>query len=377
MSCEQQAQDILSKAGITINGSAPYDMQVHNENLYTRIFSGGSLALGESYMDGWWDCRDLSEFFSRLCTISPHDTETITLVGVAWQSFISRIVNFQSSARAFQVGKQHYDIGNDLYMRMLDKRMIYSCGYWKNAKNLDEAQEHKLDLICRKIGLTEGDTLLDIGCGWGGLAKYAAEKYGARVTGITVSKEQATFATEHTQGLPVTIRLQDWRELGDETFTHVVSVGMFEHVGPKNYIAFMRKVQEVLSDEGLFLLHTIGANRDGSFNDPWIDTYIFPNGVLPSVREVVTAFSVIQQGRPTFILEDWHNFGTDYDKTLMAWYHNIEKVWSHIPQYDERFQRMWRYYLLMCAGLFRSRATQLWQIVLSKKGRTGGYASIR
>lgn len=377
MSAKQQAQNILSKAGITINGTKPYDMHVHNEDLYGRIFSGGSLALGESYMDGWWDCRDLSEFFSRICTISPHDTEAVTLVGVAWQSFISRIVNFQSSTRAFQVGEKHYDIGNELYVRMLDKRMIYSCAYWKDAHNLNEAQEHKLDLICRKIGLKKGDTVLDIGCGWGGLAQYAAEKYGAIVTGITVSKEQAALATERTQRLPITIRLQDWRELGGETFTHIVSVGMFEHVGPKNYAAFMQKVHEVLSDDGLFLLHTIGANKDGTYNDPWIDAYIFPNGVLPSVSEIVNAFSTIHHDRPTFILEDWHSFGPDYDKTLMAWYRNIENAWAEIPQYDARFQRMWRYYLLMCAGLFRSRSTQLWQIILSKKGVVSGYTAIR
>lgn len=377
MNAKSRAEQILSKRGIAINGPAASDMQVNDERMYDRVFSGGLCALGESYMDGWWDCADLSDFFAKVVKINPNDLATVERVGVFIQSVRSTTLNLQSKARAFQVGEQHYDIGNDLYERMLDKRMIYSCGYWKDAKDLDEAQEHKLDLICRKIGLKEGDSVLDIGCGWGGLALFMAQRYGAKVVGITVSKEQAALARERTKGLPVEIRLQDWRDLGDETFTHIVSVGMFEHVGPKNYQEFFEKARGVLSDDGLFLLHTIGKNTDAILGEPWLDKYIFRNGVLPSAHQITTAMSRGAHTSALFVMEDWHNFGADYDTTLMAWYHNIEKAWDALPGYDERFRRMWRYYLLMCAGAFRSREVQLWQIVLSKQGVKGGYRSIR
>jgi cyclopropane-fatty-acyl-phospholipid synthase len=376
MAAKEKAQEILSKAGITVNGPALGDIQVHNERLYDRVFTGGTLALGESYMDEWWDCDDLSVFSNKVMLVDPSSLDGVVKAGILLQSLRSSIMNLQSKTRAFQVGEKHYDIGNDLYERMLDKRMIYSCGYWKHAKDLDEAQEHKLDLICRKIGLKEGDSVLDIGCGWGGFAKFAAQRYGARVVGITISKEQAALARERTQGLNVEIRLQDWRDLSDEKFDHIVSVGMFEHVGPKNYRPFFQKAREVLKDDGLFLLHTIGGNILGTHADPWIDRYIFRNGVLPSGPQIAQALDQSPRD-PLFVMEDWHNFGADYDTTLMAWHHNIEHVWDALPQYDKRFQRMWHYYLLMCAGTFRARKTHLWQLVLSKQGVPGGYNSHR
>jgi cyclopropane-fatty-acyl-phospholipid synthase len=277
----------------------------------------------------------------------------------------------QNRRRAFQVGEEHYDIGNDLYEHMLDKRMVYSCGYWKNATHLDEAQEAKLDLVCRKLGLKSGDRVLDIGCGWGSFAQFAACRYGAHVTGVTVSKEQVQFAREQVKGLPVEIRLEDYRDTRGQ-FDHIVSLGMFEHVGPKNYGAYMGRVHALLRDGGLFLLHTIGAHHSVWHTDPWIHTYIFPNGVLPSVAQVGSAIDRL------FVLEDWHNFGADYDKTLMAWYANFERGWEDLAaHYGPRFFRMWRYYLLSCAGSFRARHNQLWQIVLSKRGTSGGYQSIR
>jgi len=248
--------------------------------------------------------------------------------------------------------------------------MIYSCGFWHGAENLDEAQENKLDLICRKIYLEPGMKILDIGCGWGGFAKFAAEKYGANVVGITVSKEQAEFAKINCHGLPVEIRLQDYRSLDYEKFDRIVSIGMFEHVGPRNYQAYMKAVHSCLTDNGLFLLHTIGGNKSVFSVDPWINKYIFPGGVLPSIKQIGESIEKF------FVMEDWHNFGTDYDKTLMEWYENFEKTWSDIRnQYDEKFYRMWKYYLLVCAGAFRARNIQLWQIILSKK-IFGEYKSI-
>jgi cyclopropane-fatty-acyl-phospholipid synthase len=282
------------------------------------------------------------------------------------------ILNRQNKARAFEVGREHYDVGNDLYERMLDKRMIYSCGYWAHANTLDEAQEAKLDLVCRKAGLKPGMRVLDIGCGWGGFAKYAAEKCGASVVGITISHEQAALATECVRGLPVEIRIQDYRDVLDGPYDRVISIGMFEHVGHKNYRTYMQKVRSLIKDDGLFLLHTIGANNTRRMPDPWFDKYIFPNGILPSVAQIGAAVDKI------FTLEDWHNFGADYEKTLLAWHENFNSHWYELAHiYGERFYRMWRFYLLSMAGAFRSRHVHLWQLVLSPRGVEGGYRSIR
>jgi cyclopropane-fatty-acyl-phospholipid synthase len=283
----------------------------------------------------------------------------------------ARFANLQNKSRAIEVAEQHYDLGNDLYEATLGRTLSYTCGYWKHAKNLDEAQDAKLDLICRKIGLKPGQTVLDIGCGWGGFLKFAAEKYGAKGVGITISKEQAVLAQELCKGLPIEIRVEDYRDTEGQ-FDHIVTIGMFEHVGPHNYRAFMQKVSNLLKDDGLLLLHTIGAHYTVYAADRWITKYIFPNGTLPSVAQIGEAIDRI------FILEDWHNFGPDYDRTLMAWFENFDRAWPQLEaKYGKRFYRMWKYYLLSCAGMFRSRYTQLWQVVLSKKGLEGGFTPVR
>ena len=378
MKSRERAETLLAGAGITIDGNNSWDPQILNEGLFDRVFAGGTLALGESYMDGWWDVEDLSEFIFRLFRARSL-ISLLSGVGVVFQIARSKILNLQSSSRAFEVGKKHYDIGNDLYEKMLGPHLIYSCGYWKDAHTLAEAQEAKLDLICRKIGLKNGDTVLDIGCGWGGFAQFAAEKYGAKVVGITISKEQAEVARKRTAGLPVEIRLQDWRDLGNESFSHIVSVGMFEHVGPKNYREFMRKVSTILSDDGLFLLHTIGHSKVSRSLERWFNTYIFPNGHLPSITHISRATDRRNLfDKPILTMEDWHSFGADYDKTLTAWYTNFENAWPELKgKYGERFHRMWKYYLLVSAGMFRARYIHLWQIVYSKKGVVGGYTSVR
>jgi len=364
------AQALLAQADIRINGDRPWDITVHNPKLYQRVLDQGSLGLGEAYMDGWWDAQALDQFFYKL--LSADLGERITFNWPLIASYIkAKLMNLQSKARAFQVGQEHYDLGNDLFGAMLDDRMIYSCAYWKEASDLNEAQEAKLDLICRKLQLKPGMTLLDIGCGWGGLAAYAAQHYGATVTGITVSQEQANLSQEKFKDLPVTFIVQDYRDL-NQKFDRVVSVGMFEHVGYKNYATFMRVVHNCLKDDGLCLLHTIGSNTTLIAADPWITRYIFPNGMLPSMQQITKATEGL------FIIEDWHNFGADYDKTLMAWHERFNDAWPELKsRYDERFYRMWNYYLLSCAGLFRARKAQLWQIMLAKNGVSGGYNSIR
>ena len=360
---------LLESADVWLGGDRPWDLQVHDETFFTRILAHGSLGLGESYMDGWWDCESLDQFFFRILR-AELDTKVRVWPGL-FVVLKAKFFNFQTPSRAFLVGKHHYDIGNDLYQRMLGKRLIYSCGLWDRASSLDEAQEAKLDLICRKLGLRPGMRVLDIGCGWGGTARYAAERYQAEVLGITVSQEQADFAAEMCRGLPIEIRYQDYRSL-DGKFDRVLCVGMLEHVGPKNYATFMDIVRRCLTDDGLFLLHTIGVQQAAARCDPWIARYIFPNSKLPSAREICAA----AEGR--FVVEDWQNLGAHYDATLMHWFRNFQEQWSSLHDgYDERFFRMWKYYLLSCAGAFRARSNQVWQIVLSPKGVHGGYRIAR
>lgn len=363
-------QGILYPGGISINGNNPWDIHIKNEQFYRRVLNCGSLGLGESYMDGWWECEKLDDFFCRIMSFEPEDRIKKNL-GLLIHLFKSVVFNANGKARAFQVGEKHYDIGNELYKNMLDKRMVYSCAYWRDAANLDEAQEAKLDLICRKLGLQPGDRILDIGCGWGGFAKYAAEKYGVEVVGITVSKEQVTLGRELCKNLPVEIRLQDYRDI-NEKFDHIVSVGMFKHVGYKNHRAYMETAHKCLKDGGLFLLHTIGNNRSYVAPDQWLSTYIFPNSLIPSIKQIGAAVERL------FVAEDWHNLGHYYDATLTSWFNNFNENWYKLRElYDDRFYRMWKFYLLSSAGVFRSRYMQVWQVVLSKKGITGGYQSIR
>jgi cyclopropane-fatty-acyl-phospholipid synthase len=202
--------------------------------------------------------------------------------------------------------------------------------------------------------------VLDIGCGWGGLAYFMAKHYGASVVGVTISAEQQKMAQARCQELDVDIRLQDYRDL-NEQFDRIVSVGMFEHVGPKNYRTYFDVADRNLKPDGIFLLHTIGSKRTDNNVDPWINKYIFPNGCLPSVRQIANA------SEPHFIVEDWHNFGADYDTTLMAWHSRFQEAWPEIADnYSERFKRMFSYYLNACAGAFRARDIQLWQVVFSR-----------
>jgi cyclopropane-fatty-acyl-phospholipid synthase len=358
--------ELLDKAAIRVNGSNPWDMQIKAAGVPERAFSQGNLGLGEAYMDGAWDAEELDEFFARL--LGTRLTDQIKPLRLLGYALTAKLLNRQGKQRAKKVGEVHYDLGNDFYAAMLDSRMTYTCGYWATATDLEQAQRDKLDLICRKLQLQPGMRVLDIGCGWGSFMAYAAEHYGVECVGVTISKEQVAWAQEHYgDGLPLEFRLQDYRDV-NEKFDAIASVGMFEHVGRKNYRTYMEVAHRCLHDDGLFLLHTIGKNIRKSAPDPWIDKYIFPNGDLPSVGQIGDAVDNL------FVVEDVHNFGADYDKTLMAWFDNFEKAWPRFEQMlGQRFYRMWRYYLLSCAGAFRARDIQLWQWVLSKEGVRNGY----
>lgn len=362
--------DLLATADIGINGEHPWDLTVYNDEFYAKVFSDGSVGVGEAYVEKWWDCSQLDEFFARVLSANLESK-----IRANWKLLtdilLTKIFNHQTQALAFNNGQRHYDLGNDIFVNMLDKRMVYTCGYWKNATTLDEAQENKLDLTCKKLNLKPGMHILDIGCGWGSFAKFAAEHYSVKVTGITVSKQQLELGKKLCAGLLVELKLMDYRDL-NEQYDAIVSLGMFEHVGYKNYRAYMEIANRCLNDDGLFLLHTIGSNTSLTTTDPWMNKYIFPGSMLPSMKQIGEAIDGI------FIMEDCHNFGADYDRTLVAWHDNFIANWGLLSgKYDEKFYRMWKYYLLMCAGAFRARRNQLWQIVFSKKGARGGYSSVR
>jgi len=362
-------ESMLEGTGVHLNGRNPWDICINDEVFLQRALAHGSLGVGESYMDGQWDCERLDDMLTRVFVAEAD--RRLPDAGQLWAALLAKLINPQSPSRSFKVGEQHYDVGDDLYVRMLDRRMIYTCAYWRTATTLEEAQEAKLDLVCRKLGLKPGMKVLDIGCGWGGAAQFAAERYGVSVTGVTISKNQAAAAEERCKGLPVTILLQDYRSV-EGRFDRIYSLGMFEHVGVRNYRTYFETARRLLNPDGLFLLHTIGRNLSGTTNDPWIEKYIFPNSMLPSMAQIAGAAEGL------FITEDWHSFGPDYDRTLMQWYKRFQAGWPQIAsQYGERFRRMWEFWLLSSAASFRARRSQLWQVLLSPNGVVGGAPEIR
>lgn len=363
-------EKLLAGADVKINGERPWDIRVHDERLYDRVIAKGTLGFGEAYMDGWWDAEDIAGMIYRLLRGQVESAVSRNLSN-AIHVLRSKVLNLQTERRSKKVAREHYDLGNDLYMAFLDPYNQYTCGYFKDTDDLNVAQEQKLDLICKKLQLKPSDRVLDIGCGWGGFAKWAAEHYGCHVTGISISDEQIAHAKQFTAGLPVDILKMDYRDLAG-TYDKVLICGMIEHVGYKNYRTIMRTVRDHLADDGLFLLHTIGRSDSATTVEPWIEKYIFPNSMAPSPEQIGHAMSGL------FVMEDWHNFGAYYEPTLLAWWKNFNEAWPRFrDRYGERFYRMFRYYLLSCAGAFRARDLQLWHVVLSKNGVPGVYPSVR
>jgi len=366
----QKIEVLLEEAGLHINGKHPWDPQVNNPEFYSSALLNGSLGVGTAYVEKWWDCLRIDEFYARLLRTEPQDRLRKNWM-LLTEIVLSKLINRQTLMHAYSYARKHYNLGNDLFYAMLDKRLVYTCAYWKDATTLNDAQEQKLDLTCRKLNLQPGMKVLDVGCGWGSFARYAAEKYGVHVTGITVAEEQVKLARELCRDLPVEIELLDYRQV-NKKFDRIVSLGMFEHVGYKNYRIYMTIMNHCLNDDGLFLLHTIGGNNTSTWTDPWIDKFIFPGTLLPSILQIGKAIEGL------FVMEDWHNFSADYDKTLLAWHKNFVAHWEDLKHiYDDAFYRMWNYYLLSCAGSFRARKNQLWQIVLSKNGVAGGYQRVQ
>lgn len=361
-STEETVRSLLERAGIVVGGDAPHDIQVHDPEFYTRVLRDASLGLGESYVDGQWDAAAVDETVCRL--LEARLTRSVSPGPAAIALALkAKVTNPQTYARAFRNARTHYDVGNELYEAMLGEHMMYSCGYWRDARTLDAAQEAKLDLVCRKIDLRPGMEVLDLGCGWGGFARFAAERYGARVTGLTVSEPQATLARERCRGLPVEIFVEDYRNARG-AYDAVISIGMVEHVGPRNYRAYMEVTDRCLRPDGIALIQVIGGNRSTDHIDPWLEKHVFPGAVLPSVAQLSRAMEGL------FALEDVHNFGPDYDLTLMAWLENFRAAWPELrPRYGDRFYRLWSFYLRYCAAAFRARYTQLYQLVLTRPPR--------
>ena len=357
----EAVENLLRAADIQINGARPWDIQVHDERFFPRVLAGGTLGFGESYMDRWWDCAALDEMCGRAIAARLEQRFTFSLRNLLALA-ISLSMNRQTQRRSRRVGETHYNLGNDFFQAMLDPWMQYSCALYADGDDLASAQRRKLEMTCQRLQLRPGMRLLDIGCGWGGLAKYAAEHYGCSVVGLTISREQQLFAERWCRGLDVQIQLCDYRRVRG-TFDRAVSVGMVEHVGFKNYRTYLQVVAASLGKEGRFVCQGI-CNSVSSFQlDPWMRRYIFPNSVLPSLSRLTRAAEGL------FIVEDVLNLGRHYDPTLMAWEENFRRAWPRFAgRYDDRFRRMWRFYLLSCAGAFRARSMQVYSILFSKEG---------
>jgi cyclopropane-fatty-acyl-phospholipid synthase len=359
---ETVVRELFGLAGVEVGGHGPADLRVKDTRFYERLLRDASIGLGESYMDDWWEVDQLDVFIEKVmrANLKQKVTGSWHLRALTVKAVV---LNLQSKARSSSSVEAHYDIGNDLYTRMLDPRMVYTCGYWKDARTLAAAQEAKLDLVARKVGLAPGMRVLDLGCGWGGFAGWAAEKYGCTVVGVTLSKDQVALGSQLWKHLPVELRLCDYRDVHG-TFDRVVSIGMMEHVGPKNHREVAQVIDRCMVDDGVALIHTIANNRSLRHGTPFIEKYIFPNAVAPSLAQLGKAIEGL------FVCEDLHNIGPDYDPTLMAWWANFDRTYAEIAKtYDHRFYQMWKFYLLAAAGASRARDAQLYQVVLTKTGR--------
>lgn len=371
---QQVVTEQLSRSGIRVGTDHPWDIQVHDPRFYQRLAMQGSLGAGESYVEGWWDCQRIDLLAERVLQ-SGLANQWGRNLRAGMGSILRRLINPQRGKRSEKVALLHYNIDPAFFEMLLGPTMNYSCAYWRSSRSLDDAQRQKMHLIGKKLDLGPQDRALDIGCGWGGLAHYLSSVFGCSVVGITNSTSQARYANERFGSHLCTFIHCDYKAFDPRAhggFTKVVSVGMFEHVGIRNYQAFFGLCRRAIPSDGLILLHTFGRTIERDF-DPWTDRYIFPNSYLPTIQDI---------GRATggsLVMEDWHNFGADYDRTLMAWLSRFE-AWASSGACDMSIQqvRMWRYYLATYAACFRVRnRIQLWQLVLSRRGVAGGYRSIR
>jgi len=356
---------LLASADIHLNGNRAWDIHINHPHLLTRLLKQGGVALGDSYMDGWWECQAIDQMLERAMRARLH--EKLQTPRAWWESLRGRMRHSDSEGPSRIVGRMHYQVGNPVYQAMFDTHMTHSCAYWvEGAQTLEEAQLAKLEMICRKLQLKPGMRILDIGCGWGSFMRYAAEHYGVTVIGLTTSEGQLKLGQELAGSLPVQFEMTDYLQFNPDSksrFDRIVSIGLFDQLGAHNFSAFFQTAKRSLKDDGWMLLQTQGKTQRSGLLDAWDDKHIHPTGYIPRLDEVT------QASEAHFVVEDVHNFGADHDRTLQQWHQRFEMAWPQLRlSHDERFYRMWRFHLLSSAASFRTRHKQMWQLVLSPKG---------
>jgi len=351
----------LTRAGVTVNGPNPWDIRVLDNRLFRRVVGTRELGFGDSYVEGWWECDRIDELVTRILRTG---IKRILPPGISGLTLAARsvITNTQGSERAGDNATAHYGQHDALLRLILGEPLVYSCADWRDATDLADAQHAKIDRLASKLQLRPGMRVLDIGCGWGATADYLSTRHGVIVVGITPVAAQATHAARHHRHSDVSFVTTDFSNFtSPKPFDRIYSVGMVEHVGPKNLKPFFRHCQDLLVDDGIMFHQTIGRRTPRASTDAWIDRRIFPGGAIPSVQQLSRAWSA------GWVLEDFENLGPDYDRTLMAWLGLLEgKKDQVLDQFGEEMYRTFRFYFQYCAGAFRARELQLWQLVLTK-----------
>jgi len=352
-------EQVFEGAGVRCNGSRLFDPQILDDRFYTACATRGTLGFGESYVANWWACDDLEELAYRL-TVS-----RINQVGrfaplLAMSYLVSLLRNNQTLERSRRVADRHYNIGNDLFFSFLGRYRNYSCALFEGTESLDAAQKAKMERICELLELSERDHLLDVGGGWGHLARHAALQHGCTVTSINIADEQITYAREMCAGLPVDVRKCDYRQLTGR-YTKAAVVAMFTHVGSKNHRTFFECIHRCLPEGSRLVMETVGSSHSNVTLEPWTERHIFPGGVVPSLRQIDHAASGL------FVRGYTREFGSHYVLTLRAWYDNLMAAWPELStRYSESTLRTFEYFFLTVAGTFRAGRLKHWHLVMSK-----------
>ena len=352
-------EPMLARAGVSIGGKESCDIQVADQRFYRVVLTQGSLGLGEAYLRGWWTCNDLEELSYRLIQSGLYKASLLLPLPLV-ADLVHATFNQQSKEKSLRVAVQHYSLGNDIFLSFLGSYHNYSCGYYLETDDLDEAQRLKLEKGCRLLDLRPGDRVLDVGGGWGEFARYAATHHGCQVTSINIADEQIKFAKEYCKDASVEVRRCDYRDITGR-FDKIMVMAMLTHVGYKNYRQFMEIMARCLEPGGMMLIESVGGHKSMKNCEPWINRYIFPGGVLPSLRQIDAAIAGLFSRK---VLDE---FGSSYVHTLRAWNRNFLQAWpAHQCRYDERVRLMFEYFFQTVAGAFRAGYLLHWHILLQK-----------